>query len=100
MVTTPALSDSLGGSFVPRTRIPSGRRLRRLLSTSALTVTLTALGSGVVPLLAPAAPHPVRTSMHTVSLTAGPMAVARGARVPALPASTLAEPRVAGTAEA
>ena len=77
---------------MPRTRIPSGRRLRRLLSTSALTVTLTALGSGAVPLLAPAAaaPHPVRTSVHTVSLTAGAMAVARGARVPDLPAATLA----------
>ena len=87
---------------MPRTHIPSGRRLRRLLSTSALTVTLTALGSGAVPLLAPAAaaPHPVRTSVHTVSLTAGPMAVARGARVPDLPAATLAEPRVAGTAAA
>ena len=87
---------------MPRSRIPSGRRLRRLLSTSALAVTLTALGSGAVPLLVPAAaaPHPVRTSVHTVSLTAGPMAVARGARVPALPATTLAEPRVAGTAAA
>ena len=56
---------------MPRTRIPSGRRLRRLLPTAALTVTLTALGSGAVPLLAPAAaaPHPVRTSVHTVSVT-------------------------------
>ena len=68
------------------------RRLRRVLTTSGLALTLTAVGSGALPLLPSAAaqPHPVRTAVHTVSLTAPTMAVPRGAKVPALTAAALA----------
>ena len=64
------------------------RRLRRLLPLSGLALTLTAVGSGALPLLPSAAaqPHPVHTAVHTLSLTAPTMAVPRGAAVPALPA--------------
>ena len=68
------------------------RRLRRVLTTSGLALTLTAVGSGALPLLPSAAaqPHPVRTAVHTVSLTAPTMAVLHGAKVPALTAAALA----------
>ena len=72
------------------TALPSRRRVRRLLLTSSLSLTFTAIGSGAVPLpQATAAPHPVHTAVHTLSLGAPAMAVARGARVPALTAATL-----------
>jgi hypothetical protein len=85
---------------VQPTRLPHGRRLRRILTTSSLTLTMTALGSGAVPLLVPAAaqPHPVRTSVHTISLGAATMAVTRGARVPALPVPTLTAAAADGAA--
>ena len=75
------------------------RRLRRLLPLSGLALTLTAVGSGALPLLPSAAaqPHPVHTAVHTLSLTAPTMAVPRGAAVPALPAATLARAAADGS---
>ena len=83
------------------TTVPFPRRLRRVLPISGLALTLTAVGSGAVPLLPTAAaqPHPVRTAVHTVSLTAAPMAVTRGAKVPSLTAAALARATADGAPE-